>query len=151
MKPAKPPRRSPRKREESKLLAEIRLAIGSRPDVLAVRINTGLYKAPHSEHRVRSAPTGHSDMTVTQMRRVLMRKRVESTFSLHEADEWHYYGQTIYIETKRPSGGRLSQEQVDFGNAVVAVCGVYLCPTSVREVLDALGPVPEWAVAGRKQ
>lgn len=139
------PRKPPRKREESSLLANILLAIGSRPDILAVRINTGLYKAPHGERRIRSAPTGFADIVVTQMRMVMEARRIETDFSLREWTEPFYYGQSIYIETKRPSGGTLSKEQIDFGNAALAVCGVYLVPRSVQDVLDALGPVPEWA------
>ena len=148
MKP-KPPRTAPRKREESKLLAEIRLAIGSRPDILSARINTGLYKAPHSDHRIRSAPTGYPDLPITQLRRVLERVESETNFSRHERNQWFTYGQTIFIETKRPKGGRLSDEQKLFAAAAERVGAMYLAPTSVAEVLDFLGPVPDWVEGDR--
>ena len=141
----------PRRREESKLLAEIRLAIGSRPDILAARINTGLYKAPHSEHRIRSAPTGYPDLPITQLRRVLEHVVIggESAMMRYEKDRWFTYGQTIFIETKRPVGGKLSQEQKDFAVAAERVGAMYIAPTSVAEVLDFLGPVPDWVERDR--
>lgn len=136
---------APRKREESTLLAEIRLAIGARPDIIAARINTGVFQAPDgSGRRIRSAPTGYADLPITQLRRVMAHRRVETNFSIHEKNEWFYYGQAIYIETKRARDGRLSDEQVDFGRAVEAVGGIFLAPTSVEEVLELLGPVEPW-------
>jgi len=83
-------------------------------------------------------------LPITQLRRVLEHHVVESNFSRYEEDRWHYYGQTIFIETKRPSGGKLSQEQIDFGKAARAVGAEYIAPTSVEEVLRLLGPVPDW-------
>ena len=136
---------SPRKRAESRLLAEIRLAIGARPDILAARINTGVYETPDGTgRRVRSAPTGYPDLPITQLRRVMERVEIETNFSKHEKNRWHVYGQSVFIETKRPRGGKLTQEQRDFQAAAERVGAIYIAPTTVDEVLDVLGPVPEW-------
>lgn len=141
----RPPLKAPRKRAESSLLAQVRLAIGARPDMLVARINTGLFTIPGGG-RVRSAPTGYPDLQCTQLRRVKTRRTVETNFSLYEGPEyWLPYGQTVYIETKAPTGV-LSQEQQDFRDAARAVGAIYIVPRTVDEVLDVLGPVPEWVV-----
>ena len=149
MKPTRT-RAVPRKREESRLLAEIRLAIGARPDVLAARINTGVFAAPDDpKRRIRSAPTGYPDLPITQLQRVLTRKVTEGGFMRYESpDEWHVYGQSIFIETKRPKDGKLSKEQLDFAKAAERVGAWYIAPTTVEEVLEMLGPVPEWVERG---
>ncbi len=135
----------PRKREESTLLAQIRLAIGARPDVLAARINTGVYAAPgDAAQRIRSAPNGYPDLPLTQLRRVKTRRTVETNFSLYEGPEfWHVYGQSIFVETKAKNG-KLSEDQKNFRRAAERVGAIYIAPTSLQEVLDLLGPVPEW-------
>ena len=143
--PRKKPAPLKRAWAESTLLAEIRLAIGARPDVLTARINTGVYLAPDgSKRRIRSAPTGYPDLPITQLRRVMEYHRVETNFSVHEKNRWHYYGQTIFIETKRPKEGHLNQAQSDFKRAAEAVGAIFMAPTSVREVIELLGPVEEW-------
>jgi len=133
-----------RRREESTLLADIRLAIGLRPDILQARINTGVYAAPRNpKTRIRSAPNGYPDLPLTQLRRVMVRHRTETNFSLHEEDRWHYYGQTIFVETKSKNG-KLSDDQKAFKAAAEKVGALYIVPRSVEEVLDVLGAVPEW-------
>lgn len=143
-----------RNSKETPLLAAIRLAIGTRPDVLSARINTGLFTVKGGG-RVRSAPTGYPDLQCVQLRRVKTRRTVETNFSLYEGPEhWFYYGQTVYIETKRPKtdsnrAGTITQEQQDFCTAARAVGADYIMPTTVQEVLDLLGPVPDWVREGR--
>lgn len=146
------PARAPRKREETDLLQRIRLAIGARPDVLAARINTGVFLAPDgSKRRIRSAPTGYPDLPITQLRRVLEHVIVggEQSMMRYEKDEWRVYGQSIFIETKRPKtkdgrAGELTTEQEDFRAAAERVGAIYIAPTTVQEVLELLGPVAEW-------
>lgn len=133
-----------RKREESTLLARIRLAIGARPDVLAARINTGVFAAPADpKQRIRSAPNGYPDLPITQSRRIMQHIRKETNFSLYEKDEWFEYGQSIFIETKSKNG-KLSADQKNFKRAAEAVGAIYIAPTTVEEVIDLLGPVPDW-------
>lgn len=74
-------RPAPRKREESKLLAQIRLAVGARRDFLLARINVGIYAAPENPKvRIRSAPDGFPDLICTQLRRVKIPRRRETNF-----------------------------------------------------------------------
>lgn len=138
-----PPTPAPRKREESRLLAEIRLAIGARPDVLIARINTGVYAAPGNGARVRSAPNGFPDLICTQKRHVMVHIRRETNFQIYEKNVDHYYGQSIAIETKTLKG-RLSEAQCAWRDQFTAVGGIYIVPTSVDHVIAVLGDVPEW-------
>lgn len=141
---------APRKATESKLLAEIRLAVGARADFLIARINTGVYRAPYQTTRIRSAPNGFPDIIGTQLRRLAYTYRVHSTFSAYEEQRWAYYGQSIAIETKAPKG-KLSQAQMDWRDAFEKVGGIYLVPRSVDEVLQEIGYViPDW-VEGRPE
>lgn len=142
VKRATPPR-APRKKEESNLLAEIRNTFGARPDVLLVRINTGVFDA-RGGYKVRSAPNGYPDLQLVQRRRVKVRYRTESNFSAYEEDRWHYYGQAIYIETKTKRGV-MSKEQTAFMNAAVKAGAIYVLARSMEDVERELGPVPEWA------
>jgi len=135
----------PRSKAETQLLADIRLAIGARPDVLIARINTGVYAAPGQPGtRVRSAPNGFPDIIGTQLQRIKTRRTVETNFSLYEGPEyWHTYGQAIAIETKT-TRGRMSEQQAAWRAAFERVGGIYVLARDVRDVLDVLGPVPEW-------
>ena len=132
-----------RQRAESKLLAAIRLAVGSRQDFLLSRVNAGVYAAPESPKvRIRTAPNGFPDIIATQLRRVKVRMIQETNFSRYESDEWHVYGQAIAIETKAPRG-KQSEAQRDWQLAFEAVGGIYILPRSVEEVWAVLGPEDE--------
>lgn len=139
--------RSSRKRDESTLLARIRLAVGSRPDFLVTRINTGVYAAPgHPEQRVRSAPNGFPDLIGTQLRRVLEHVVVggEQAMMRYEKDEWRVYGQAIAVETKS-TRGELSDAQIAWRDAFERVGGVYVLARSVDDVYAVLGyQAEEW-------
>ncbi len=135
-----------RKRDESQLLAEIRLAVGARPDFLLTRVNTGVYAVPGKPGaaggRVRSAPNGFPDLIGTQLRRIMYRHIVNSTFSTYEEDRWHYYGQAIAIETKAKRG-EMSEAQLAWRAAFERVGGVYILARDVQEVYMVLGGDPE--------
>ena len=138
-------RKPARKREESNLLANIRLAVGARPDVLQQRINTGVFAAiDNPDRKIRSAPDGSPDLHLVQHRRVLEHIRTETNFSLYEKDEWFSFGQAIFVETKEPINGKMRQSQKDFRVAAEKVGAIYIIARSVDDVLRALGPVPEW-------
>ncbi len=129
---------------ESRLLAQIRLAVGSRPDFLIARINTGVYSAPSNpKSRVRSAPNGFPDIIATQLRRANYTYEVNSTFSSFSEQRWFYYGQAVAIETKAPKG-KLSEAQENWRDAFERVGGIYIVPRSVEEVEAVLGLVPDW-------
>lgn len=140
---ARKPAPKPRKKDESNLLASIRNTFGARPDVLLIRINTGVFDAKGG-YKVRSAPNGFPDLQLVQRRRVKVRHRTETNFSIHEEDRWFYYGQAIYIETKTKKG-TMSKEQTAFMNAALAAGAEYVLARSMEDVEDALGVVPEWA------
>lgn len=152
-----------RKRDESRLLARIRLLVGARTDFLVTRINTGVFSAPGKlVHRdgndpltgekwapqttagrmIRSAPNGFPDLIGTQLRRVMARHVQEHTFGRHERDYWHYYGQAIAIETKS-SKGLLSDSQAAWKRSFEAMGGLYVLARSESDVIDLLGPVTE--------
>lgn len=145
--PAAATKRAVRKRPESTLLAQVRLAVGARPDFLVTRINTGVFEVatPTGRNaRVRSAPDGFPDLIGTQLRRIQARKTVEGGFMRHDKDYWQYYGQAIAIETKAPKG-TLSEAQENWRAAFERVGGVYIVARSVDDVLHELGyDVPEW-------
>lgn len=133
-----------RHRTESKLLAAIRLAVGARPDFMLSRVNAGVYCAPdNSQVRIRTAPNGFPDIIGTQLRRVKITRKMESTFGRYEDEIWRYYGQAIAIETKAPRG-KQSEAQAAWQAAFEAVGGVYVLPRSVEEVLAVLGEEPDW-------
>lgn len=141
-----PPPAKPRKADESKLLAELRIAIGSRPDCTCLRINTGVFAVPGKpKQRVRSAPTGTSDLCIVQLRRVMRVQVFENpgTFMRHDKQGWHYYSQLIWCETKSKTG-KLREEQQDFFTEMTRLGCICIAPRSVDEVLDVLGPVPMW-------
>lgn len=137
---------TPRRATESKLLAQIRLAIGARSDLLVDRINTGVYTAPGNlKAFVRSAPTGFPDLVVTQLRRARYTHEINSTFSSFSEQRWFYYGQSIEIETKALKG-RLSEAQKNRRAACESVGGIYIVARCLDDVTDVLGlEAPGWA------
>lgn len=130
----------PRQRENS-VLAAIRLAIGSRPDVLAVRIATGMFLLPDgSGRRIRSAPDGTPDLLCTWRREITVHKIMNPDgFNPHERKETHVIGQTVYIETKRLNGGRQSDEQKAFQSMAESMGAIYILARSVEDVEAVIG------------
>ena len=136
-----------RKREETGLLARIRLAVGARPDFLVTRINTGVFEVATKTGRnahVRSAPTGFPDLIGTQLRRFRAMRVTEGGFMRHEKMYWRYVGQAIAIETKSQKG-KLSEEQRNWAEAFTNMGGIYILALTLDTVLIELGEVPEWS------
>ncbi len=129
----------PRQRENS-VLAAIRLAIGSRPDVLAVRIATGMFLLPDgSGRRIRSAPDGTPDLLCTWRREITVHKIMNPDgFNPHERKEMHVIGQTVYIETKSDRG-RLRPEQIAFRAMAESMGAIYILARSVEDVEAVIG------------
>ena len=143
----KPAPAKARKKEESNLLAQIRLKFGARPDILMVRINTGVFDAKGG-YKVRSAPNGYGDLQLVQRRRVWRKvTRGVNSFMPHDEESWFYYGQAIYIETKTTKG-KMTKDQINFMNAAMAVGAEYILARCMEDVEDALGSVPEWCARG---
>lgn len=135
--------RKPNNRGESILLAAVRLAVGARSDFRALRINVGLYRAPHSDHRVRSAPTGTADLLGIWKRKLLIKRTINPDgFNPVVREDLQDIGQFIAIETKFGRDGRLSKEQEAFRDMVLNLGGIYIEARSVADVLDILGPDP---------
>jgi hypothetical protein len=142
----KRPTPSKRTGRESPLLADVRLAIGTRRDILAERINTGVFRPLHGDQKrvIRSAPNGFPDINVTQLRRIETRQIIQpNSFQPHERFVWHYYGQRIGIETKSATGAQREAQQ-DYQRALEAVGGIYILARSVEDVLRVIGPEPDW-------
>jgi len=125
-------------RPEAKLLNQIRLAIGSRRDVMILRISTGVYRS--GKHTIRSAPSGTADILGVHRRTILAKETINPLgFSPHEREYLMTYGQAIAIEVKSPTGTQ-SKEQVAFEKSWVAMGGTYIVARSVNDVLAVLGP-----------
>lgn len=138
------PKRPPNKNDESKLLAQIRLAIGCRLDCTFKRLNTGVFKTMDLKRTVRSAPTGTADLEGTQRRQVrAITTRNPGGFNPVTQEYDLVYGQTIIIETKVPKGGTQSQAQKNYQAAVESVGAIYILARSLQDVLDVLGPEPK--------
>lgn len=129
------------KERENAVLAAIRLAIGSRPDVLAVRIATGMFLLPDgSGRRIRSAPDGTPDLLCTWRREITIHRIMNADgFNPHERKETHVIGQTVYIETKRLNGGRQSDEQKAFQAMAESMGAIYILARSVEDVEAIIG------------
>lgn len=127
-----------RRKQESKLLADIRLYLGERDDVLAVRINTGVFRAMHSAGVVRSAPTGHPDLVACQRVQLNVSRVVNPDgFNPHTRERQVEIGRYVAIETKSAKGV-LSQDQQNFRAAVERVGGLYIVARSLDDVIQAL-------------
>lgn len=127
-----------RRKQESKLLADIRLYLGERDDVLAVRINTGLFRAMHSTGVVRSAPNGHPDLVACHRLQVNVSRVVNADgFTPHTRERQITIGRYVAIETKAPKGV-LSEDQKNFKAAVEAAGGLYIVARSLDDVIQAL-------------
>lgn len=130
-------------KSEASLLAEVKLAIGARRDLMSLRINTGKFAAPAGGGRTRmvqSAPNGTADILCVQ-RRVVDTIRVinPDSFTPYEKRETITFGQAIAIETKTAKG-RQREAQVNWQAAWENAGGIYILARSVADVLAVLGP-----------
>lgn len=136
----------PQKTTEAPFQSAARILIGSRRDCMIIRVNVGVF-APidNADRRIRSAPTGTHDLLVCQLRRLPVQRTVNPNgFNPHTFTDWVYYGQFISFETKRASGGRKSKEQLSFQAALQARGGISAFVRTEQEILDVLGPLPDW-------
>lgn len=130
----------PRRRENA-VLADIRLAIGQRDDILALRIATGVFLIPNGTgQRIRSAPDGTPDLVCTWRREITVHHMFNADgFNPHEKTMTHVIGQTLFIETKRLHGGKQSQEQIDFEFAAHKAGAIYILARGVEDVERVIG------------
>ncbi len=128
-----------RRKQESKLLAQIRLALGERDDILVERINTGVFRAMHSNSVVRSAPNGTPDLICCQRVTLNVSRVVNADgFTPHTREREIEIGRYVAIETKAPKG-ELSEAQLNFKAAVERVAGIYIVARTLDDVLRVLG------------
>lgn len=132
---------------EAPLVAELRLALGSRRDMKLFRLNTGKYRAMWDPKViVTSAPAGTPDLLGCWRRDV---KPVRGMDFIGYAKKVIYHGkdnvtaigigQFFAIETKARYG-RQSQEQKDWQSAWESVGAIYLLARTVEQVLEFFGP-----------
>lgn len=127
---------------ESVILGKVRLLIGARHDVMAQRINTGVFRAMYSDHVVRSAQNGTPDILGTQLRCITRVAIVgEDRFQPFEKKNLFVYGQAFAIETKTDRG-KLSDAQKKWRDAFETVGGLYIVARTEADVLKALGREP---------
>lgn len=133
---------------ESPLLADVKLAIGSRQDCFVIRVNTGVYRPLHDEPRrpkraIRSAPNGTPDLLVWQRVKIPTLNTVNPDgFQPHEKKYDLYVARGVAIETKSAKG-RQREDQKHWQAAFESVRGVYILAKTVQDVLDILGPEPK--------
>lgn len=114
---------------EAPLVAELRLALGSRRDMKLFRLNTGKYRAMWDPKViVTSAPAGTPDLLGC------WRRSIEEW-----SEDWTTVGQFFAIETKARYG-RQSTEQKDWQSAWESVGAIYLLARTVEQVLEFFGP-----------
>lgn len=137
--PAPKPKAPTRKRENS-ILATIRLALGLRDDILALRIATGVFLVPNGTgQRIRSAPDGTPDLICTWRREITVHEiQNKEGFNPYERVSTYVIGQTVFIETKSDRG-RLRPEQEAFQVAAEKVGAIYILARSVADVEAVLG------------
>lgn len=130
-------------KRESQLLAEVRLFLGQRQDIMAWRMNTGLFRSikngPGDKPRViRSNPTGTPDLIGVQAREVDAVDMINpDSFQPHEKKYTLVYGQAFAVETKTPEG-RQRESQIRWQAAWEARGGIYILATSLEDVARAL-------------
>lgn len=133
------------KSREAPFQAQARMLIGMRRDCMVLRINTGVYDSPDgSGRKIRSAPTGTHDLLVCQLRRVMLPVTINpSGFTPHQTEQPFYYGQFISFETKSLKG-TAREQQLNFQTAFRARGGISEFVRTEQEILDVLGPEPDW-------
>lgn len=144
---------------ESKWLAEVRLALGARPDLMLWRQHAGTFCPPSSPKvRVKVAPDGIADIMGCQARRVsggnisVMETVRPDSMQPHErAIEW-FYGQAIAIETKALRG-RAEESQKEFEHAFRSAGGIYILAREGQwdVIYAALGEEADPVVAEKAQ
>jgi|GEM_PF-985070 len=137
---SKPPAKKPRK-TEAPLLADVRLALGLREDIMVCRVNTGVFKPLHGDQTraIRSAPNGFPDLVAVWRRHAEVRTTINpGGFQPLERIEPVTFGQALAIETKS-SKGTQRKAQENFQAAWEAVGGIYILARSVEDVLAVVG------------
>lgn len=131
---------APRKRENA-VLADIRLGLGRRDDILAQRIATGVFMLPDgSGRRIRSAADGTPDLICTWRREITVHEIMgKDGFNPHERVSTYVIGQTLFIETKRLHGGKQSEDQINFQIAAEKVGAIYILARSMEDVEAVIG------------
>lgn len=134
---------------EAPLVAELRLALGSRRDMKLFRLNTGKYRAMWDPTVVvTSAPAGTPDLLGCWRRLatvVSLKGRLSPYFAGQKKiavindHSMAQFGQMFAIETKARYG-RQSQEQKDWQSAWESVGAIYLLARTVEQVLEFFGP-----------
>jgi len=131
------------KQRESKLLAQIRLAVGKRDDVMLLRINTGVFRPIGGDQKraIRSAPNGTPDLIgIVSAKMSVNYTWSDNPFQPLSRTVDEQVGLAFAIETKTERG-KQSKAQKDFQTAWEARGGIYLLPTSVEAVLGFLSVV----------
>lgn len=134
---------------EAPLVAELRLALGSRRDMKLFRLNTGKYRAMWDPTViVTSAPAGTPDLLGCWRKRASVQMPLDydlsdGRFGKLTEGVWEergpVHGQFFAIETKARYG-RQSQEQKDWQSAWESVGAIYLLARTVEQVLEFFGP-----------
>ena len=130
---------TPRQKPEARLMANIMIAVGSRPDVLTLRVQPGLFRSLYGKRVVRSAPKGTPDLMLFQRREITRHFHYENPTAFHllEKNKAFSFCQTVFVECKT-NRGVLSQEQIDFRAWAVKMGAVYVVARSVDDVLQEL-------------
>jgi hypothetical protein len=107
---------------EGKFLAELRLYLGKRPDVMALRINTGVFRPMYGEQnrRIRSAPNGTADLLCLWL------------------PPCQQFGRGVAIETKSARGDQL-EAQLRFQKRWTACGGIYIVAKRLDHVTQVIG------------
>lgn len=134
------------KSREAPFQSAARVLIGSRRDCFILRINTGVFQPIDGDQnrKIRSAPTGTHDLLVCQLRRVMLPVTINpGGFTPHQTEQPFYYGQFISFETKSLTGPARKQ-QLAFQDSLIARGGISVFVRTEQEILDVLGPEPDW-------
>lgn len=133
---------------ESKFLAEVRLALGARHDIMMFRINTGVYGT--EGNKIRTAPNGTPDILGLQARRIKIVETIHppDSFNPYQRERWIWHGQAFGIETKALKG-KQSEAQRNFQTSWVARGGIYILARDMDTIYRFLGedcsvPASEW-------
>lgn len=122
---------------ESPWVAEVRRAIGSRPDIMLWRQHAGTYavlddtKLLRDAKKIKVAVDGIADLMGVQLRKVhtdrisVMETVNPNSMQPHERSIEYWYGQAIAIEAKALKG-RQRQTQLDFERAFTSCGGRYI-------------------------
>lgn len=125
--------------QEAPLLAEVRLALGSRRDIKLFRINTGEYRAMWDPKIiVRSAPDGTPDLIGCWQRVVTPIDDAPFLAGHGVTNDVTVYGQFFAVETKARYGQQ-SDEQIKWQKAFESVGALYILARTVDDVMKVFG------------